>query len=84
MVPCFAALAHVALPQLLAGLAVLVGIRYRSLAEKNRGPGGLWTNLPGQWLHLFCLPPPIFPWYLLWLLPFLMSASHACRSLCGR
>ena len=31
--------------------------------------------MPGRWQRLFCVAPAVFPWYLLWLLPFLTSAS---------
>jgi alpha-1,6-mannosyltransferase len=79
--PVFAALAQVAPPQLLAGLAVLVGLatatwlRLRSAAPE-------WSPDPFAWpvfawpmaASLLCAPV-VFPWYLLWLLPFLTSAS---------
>lgn len=72
--PVFAALAQVAPPKLLAGLAVLVGfvtaIRIRS-AKRS------WWLDQCAWplaVALLCAPV-VFPWYLLWLLPFLTSAS---------
>jgi alpha-1,6-mannosyltransferase len=72
--PVFAALGQVAPPQLLAGLAVLVGLVtatwLRSLAPE-------WSPDQFAWpmaASLLCAPV-IFPWYLLGLLPFLMSAS---------
>jgi hypothetical protein len=74
--PVFAALHQVAPPQLLAGLAVLVGLvtatwlRIRSAAPK-------WSPEVFAWpmaASLLCAPV-VFPWYLLWLLPFLTSAS---------
>ncbi len=105
--PVFAALAHVAPPQLLAGLALLVGlvtatgVRMRS-AALERFPGKTSTAegsefhgedatafslcnsvspvVPGfefVWpmaATLLCAPV-VFPWYLLWLLPFLTSSS---------
>ena len=72
--PVFVMLHQVVPAQLLAGLAVLVG-----LAMAIYLSGGS-PELP---LHVFAWPmatalfcaPVIFPWYLLWLLPFLMSAS---------
>ncbi len=79
--PVFAALAQVAPPQLLVGLAVLVGlvtatwIRTRS-AEPELSPDQFaWTEF--VWPMAACLlcAPGVFPWYLLWLLPFLTSAS---------
>jgi alpha-1,6-mannosyltransferase len=72
--PVFAALEAVAPPQLLAGLAVLVGL---ATATWLRSAAPEWS--PGQFawpmaLSLLCAPV-VFPWYLLGLLPFLMSAS---------
>ena len=72
--PVFVMLHQVVPAQLLAGLAVLVGL---AMAIYLRGGS---PELP---LHVFAWPmatalfcaPVIFPWYLLWLLPFLMSAS---------
>ena len=104
--PVFAALAHVAPPQLLAGLAVLAGLvtatwlRSTSSEELQEGlllnPASkktltteatefpLYNPVPSvvqafefAWpmaAALFCAPA-IFPWYFLWLLPFLTSAS---------
>jgi alpha-1,6-mannosyltransferase len=72
--PVFAALGQVAPPQLLAGLAVLVGL-VTSTWLRSAAPE--WS--PGQFAwpmaaSLLCAPV-VFPWYLLGLLPFLMSAS---------
>jgi alpha-1,6-mannosyltransferase len=72
--PVFAALDRVAPPQLLAGLAVLVGL---ATATWLRREAPEWS--PGQcaWpmaVSLLCAPV-VFPWYLLGLLPFLTSAS---------
>jgi len=72
--PVFAALDRVAPPQLLAGLAVLVGL---ATATWLRRAAPEWS--PGQcaWpmaVSLLCAPV-VFPWYLLGLLPFLISAS---------
>jgi alpha-1,6-mannosyltransferase len=72
--PVFAALAHVAPPQVLAGLAVLVGI---ATAIWLRTVATEWTADILAWpmaTTLFCAPV-VFPWYLLWLLPFLTSVS---------
>ena len=72
--PLFAALAPVARPQLLAGLAVLVGL---ATAVWLRSAEPEWTPDAFAWpmaMSLLCAPA-VFPWYLLWLLPFLTSAS---------
>ena len=72
--PLFAALARVAPPQLLAALAVLVGLGtatwLRSVAPEC-SPGVFAWPMAAS---LLCAPV-VFPWYLLWLLPFLTSAS---------
>jgi hypothetical protein len=74
--PVFAALDRVAPPQLLAGLAVLVGLvtatwlRIRSAAPEWSPDQFAWPMAAA----LLCAPA-VFPWYLLWLLPFLTSAS---------
>ena len=72
--PVFAALDHVAPPQLLVGLAVLVGL---VTATWLRRAASEWSPDVLAWpmaASLLCAPV-VFPWYLLWLLPFLTSAS---------
>jgi hypothetical protein len=72
--PVFAALHLVAPPQLLAGLAVLVGV---ATATWLRRAAPEWSPDAFAWpmaASLLCAPV-VFPWYLLWLLPFLTSAS---------
>jgi len=72
--PVFAALDQVAPPQLLAGLAVLVGLL---TATWLRRAAPEWSPDLFAWpmaASLLCAPV-VFPWYLLGLLPFLMSAS---------
>src|SRR5438270_3355952 len=72
--PVFAALDQVAPPQLLAGLAVLVGL---VTATWLRSATPEWSPELFAWpmaASLLCAPV-VFPWYLLGLLPFLMSAS---------
>ena len=72
--PVFAALVQVAPPQLLAGLAVLVGLVtaawLRSTASELSPDTFAWPMAA----TLLCAPA-VFPWYLLWLLPFLTSTS---------
>jgi alpha-1,6-mannosyltransferase len=71
----FAALDRVAPPQLLVGLAVLIGLAtavwFRSKAPELSLDVFAWPMAAS----LLCAPA-VFPWYLLWLLPFLTSASN--------
>lgn len=72
--PVFAALDRVASPQLLAGLALLVGL---VTASWLRIAATDWSPDVFAWpmaASLLCAPV-VFPWYLLWVLPFLTSAS---------
>jgi alpha-1,6-mannosyltransferase len=72
--PVFAALDQVAPTQLLAGLTVLVGL---VTATWLRSAAPEWSPDLFAWpmaASLLCAPV-VFPWYLLWLLPFLTSAS---------
>jgi hypothetical protein len=72
--PVFAALHQLAPPQLLVGLAVLVGL---VTATWLRSAAPEWSPNIFAWpmaASLLCAPV-VFPWYLLWLLPFLTSAS---------
>ena len=72
--PVFAALDRVAPPQLLAGLAVLAGLAtaiwLRRAASEFSPDVFAWPMAA----TLLCAPV-VFPWYLLWLLPFLTSSS---------
>ena len=72
--PVFAMLDQVAPPQLLAGLAVLAGFATATWlrnAAPERSPDIFAWPMAAT---LLCAPA-IFPWYLLWLLPFLRSPS---------
>ena len=74
--PVFAALDQVASPQLLAGLAVLAGL---VTATWLRNTTDEWSPDVLTWpmaASLLCAPA-VFPWYLLWQVPFLTSASTA-------
>jgi alpha-1,6-mannosyltransferase len=72
--PVFATLERVVAPQLVVGLAVLVGfltaIWLRSEAPAWSSDGFAWPMAAS----LLCAPV-VYPWYLLWLLPFVRSAS---------
>jgi alpha-1,6-mannosyltransferase len=72
--PAFAALERVASPQLAAALAVLVGfltaIWLRRKSSALSADAFAWPMAAS----LLCAPV-VYPWYLLWLLPFVRSAS---------
>jgi alpha-1,6-mannosyltransferase len=72
--PVFATLERVAAPQLVVGLAVLVGFL---TAIWLRRKSATWSADAFAWpmaATLLCAPV-VYPWYLLWLLPFVRSAS---------
>jgi hypothetical protein len=72
--PVFAMLEQVTAPQVAAGLAVLAGFL---TAIWMRGSAGEWPSGAFAWplaASLLCAPV-VYPWYLLWLLPFMRSAS---------
>ena len=72
--PVFGALDRVAAPQLLAGLAVLAGFATSIWLRRDRDQ---WSPEVFAWpmaASLLCAPV-VFPWYLLWLTPFLTSTS---------
>jgi hypothetical protein len=72
--PVFAMFERVAAPQLVVGLAVLVGfVTAFWLTRKT----STWNSDAFAWpmaATLLCAPV-VYPWYLLWLLPFVRSAS---------
>ena len=72
--PVFAALDRVASPQLLAALALFVGL---GVATWLRIAATDWSPEAFAWPMAASLlfAPVVFPWYLLWLLPFLTSSS---------
>ena len=72
--PVFAILERVATPQVVAGLAVLVGF-LTAIWMRHKAPA--WSPDAFAWpmaASLLCAPV-VYPWYLLWLLPFVRSAS---------
>jgi hypothetical protein len=77
--PVFALLDQVAPPQLLAGLAVLVGLvtaTWIGSAAPEWSPDQFaWPMFAWPMAASLLCAPAVFPWYLLWLLPFLTSAS---------
>jgi len=82
--PVFAMLHLVAPPQLLAGVAVLAGLataiylRRTSLEPASQvfaWDQFAWDQFAWPMAASLLFAPVVFPWYLLWLLPFLTSAS---------
>ena len=72
--PVFATLERVAAPPLVVGMAALIGFL---AATWSRGRFQEWSSDSFAWpmaASLLCAPV-VYPWYLLWLLPFLRSAS---------
>src|SRR2546426_5357022 len=72
--PVFAALERVAAPPLVAGLAVLIGILTASWLRRR---SEAWPSYAFAWpmaASILCAPV-VYPWYMLWLLPFLRSTS---------
>jgi len=72
--PVFAALDPIVPPQLLAGLALLAGLVTATWLRRTTPKWSLETFAWPMAAALLCAPA-VFPWYLLWLLPFVMSAS---------
>jgi alpha-1,6-mannosyltransferase len=72
--PVFATLERVAAPQLVAGLAVLAGfltaIWMRTKSAEGSSEAFAWPMAAS----LLCAPV-VYPWYMLWLLPFIRSTS---------
>jgi hypothetical protein len=72
--PVFAALDKVVPPKLLASLAVLVGLLISTWLRRTASEWSLDQFAWPMAAALLCAPA-VFPWYLLWLLPFLISSS---------
>jgi alpha-1,6-mannosyltransferase len=77
--PVFAMLDRVAPPQVLVGLAMLVGLVtatwLRKAAPNWSADQFAWPMFAWPMAASLLCAPAVFPWYLLWLLPFLTSAS---------
>jgi len=71
--PVFATIERVAAPQFAAGLAVLAGFL---TAIWMRSKAAAWSSDAFAWPMAASLlfAPVVYPWYLLWLLPFVRSA----------
>jgi hypothetical protein len=72
--PVFATLERVVAPRFVAGLAVLVGLFTAIWMRRKPAEGSAEAFAWPMAASLFCAPV-IYPWYLLWMLPFLRSTS---------
>ena len=72
--PVFAMLERVVAPEFLVGFAVLVGFLTSVWLRKNSEACSSQAFAWPMAASLLCAPV-VYPWYLLWLLPFLRSAS---------
>ncbi len=72
--PVFASLERVTAPQVVAGLAVLVGFVTAIWMRRKYAEGSSDAFAWPMAASLLCAPV-VYPWYLLWLLPFLRSTS---------
>ncbi|PYU01133.1 MAG: hypothetical protein DMG38_04900 [Acidobacteria bacterium] len=72
--PVFATLERVAAPQVVVGLAVLVGLLTAMWMRRKSAEGSSDSFAWPMTASLLCAPV-VYPWYMLWLLPFLRSAS---------
>jgi alpha-1,6-mannosyltransferase len=72
--PVFAALERVAAPQLVVGLAVLVGL-LTAIWMRRKSPEGSSDAVAWSMAVSLLCAPVVYPWYLLWLLPFIKSTS---------
>ncbi|HXO34949.1 MAG TPA: glycosyltransferase 87 family protein [Candidatus Acidoferrales bacterium] len=72
--PVFTSLEPVAAPQLVVGLAVLVGF-FTAIGMRIKAPALSADAFAWPMAASLLCAPVVYPWYLLWLLPFLRSAS---------
>ncbi|MGB7553417.1 MAG: glycosyltransferase family 87 protein [Candidatus Korobacteraceae bacterium] len=72
--PAFATLERVAPPQLVVGLAVLVGL-LTAIWMRRKSPVASSDAFAWPMAASLLCAPVVYPWYLLWMLPFLRSAS---------
>jgi hypothetical protein len=72
--PVFATLERVAAPQVVAGLAVLLGFLTAIWMRRKSVEGSAEAFAWPMAASLLCAPV-VYPWYLLWMLPFLRSTS---------
>jgi alpha-1,6-mannosyltransferase len=72
--PVFAVLERFAAPEIVAGFAVCVGLLSAIWLRRNSAEFSAGAFAWPMAASLLCAPV-VYPWYLLWLLPFLRSAS---------
>lgn len=72
--PVFATLQHVATPQLIAALAALVGV-LTAIWIRIKSPTLSSDAFAWPMAASLLCAPVAYPWYLLWLLPFVRSTS---------
>ena len=72
--PVFATLERVAAPQVVAGLTLLVGFLTAIWMRRKSAEGSAEAFAWPMAASLLCAPV-VYPWYLLWMLPFLRSTS---------
>jgi alpha-1,6-mannosyltransferase len=72
--PVFAMLERVTAPQVVAALAVIVGFLSAIWMRRKFSEGSLDAFAWPMAASLLCAPV-VYPWYLLWLLPFIRSTS---------
>jgi glycosyl transferase family 87 len=72
--PVFATLERVTAPQVVAGLAVLVGFLTAIWMRRKSAEGSSDAFAWPMAASLLCAPV-VYPWYMLWLLPFIRSTS---------
>ncbi|MGC2247089.1 MAG: glycosyltransferase 87 family protein [Terriglobales bacterium] len=72
--PVFATLERITAPQLVVGLAVLAGL-LSAIWLRRKSPELSSDAFAWPMAASFLCAPVVYPWYLLWLLPFVRSAS---------
>jgi hypothetical protein len=72
--PVFATLERVTAPQIVVGLAVLIGFLTAIWMRKKPAEGSSDAFAWPMAASLLCAPV-VYPWYMLWLLPFIRSTS---------
>jgi hypothetical protein len=72
--PVFATLERIAMPQMVAGLALLVGL-VAAAALRSKPSACCADKWAWPMAASLACAPVLYPWYLLWLLPFLRSTS---------